>query len=171
MPTITNAMKAPPSSCGHGMRTGKACMGSTFLPNQIAIADSPVASTAAGTSPARNRPPIEILATKPMMIRFTHGGIVSAITAEQASTAAVSLTSCFVRRTAGTTMPPTAAISASLEPDTPEKKAVARMEIRFIEPRTRPNIRTSNSIRRVDMPFDSMIRPASTKKGIASSTK
>ncbi len=70
------------------------------------------------------------------------------MTAEQASTAAVSLASCSVRRTAGTTMPPTAAISASLEPDTPEKKAVARMEIRFIEPRTRPNMRTSSSMSR-----------------------
>ena len=68
-------------------------------------------------------------------------------------------------------MPPTAAMSASLEPETPEKNAVAVMVISPSPPRTRPNRRSSNSISRADMPLDSISRPASTKNGMASSTK
>ena len=101
-----------------------------------------------------NRPPIEMLATKPMMIMLMQGGIVSAITAVQASRPAASFGSWRVRRTAGMTMPPTAAMSASLEPETPEKNAVAVIVIRPRPPRTRPNMRSSSSIRRDDMPFD-----------------
>jgi hypothetical protein len=44
------------------------------------------ASAAAGTRPAMNRPPIEMLATNPRMIMLMHGGIVSAMTAAPAST-------------------------------------------------------------------------------------
>ena len=126
---------------------------------------------AAGTSPAMNKPPIEILATKPMMIMLMQGGMVSAITAEAASNPAASFGSCRVRRTAGMMIPPTAATSASFDPDTPEKNAVAVMMIKFKPPRTRPNMRNSSSISRDDMPFASISRPASTKKGIASNTK
>ena len=68
-------------------------------------------------------------------------------------------------------MPPTAAISASFDPDTPEKNAVAMIVISPSPPLTRPNMRNSNSINRDDMPFDSISNPASTKNGIASSTK
>ena len=68
-------------------------------------------------------------------------------------------------------MPPTAAMSASLEPDTPEKNAVAMMMIRLSPPRSRPNMRSSSSISRDDMPLASISRPASTKNGMASSTK
>ncbi len=112
-----------------------------------------------------------MLATKPMMIMLMQGGMVSAITAVQASRPAVSFGSCLVLRTAGMMMPPTAAMSASLEPDTPEKKAVAVMVISPSPPRTRPNMRSSSSMRRDDMPLASISSPASTKKGIASSTK
>jgi len=171
MMTITSATSAPPSSLKIGLRLAKAVRGSTCLPKITTMVASASAITTAGTMPARNSPPIEILATKPMMIMLMQGGMVSAITPEAASTAAVSFGSWPVRRTAGTTMPPTAAISASLEPDTPEKNAVARMAMRFMEPRTRPKIRTSNSIRREDMPFTSITSPASTKNGIARSTK
>ncbi len=68
-------------------------------------------------------------------------------------------------------IPPTAATSASFDPDTPEKNAVAVMMIRFNPPRTRPIMRNNSSIRRDDMPFASISSPASTKKGIASKTK
>ena len=105
-----------------------------------------------------------------MMIMLMHGGMVSAITAVQASRPAVSFGSCFVLRTAGMMMPPTAAISASLEPDTPEKNAVAVIVIRPSPPRSRPNIRSSNSMSRDDMPLASINKPASTKNGMASST-
>ena len=106
-----------------------------------------------------------------MMIMLMQGGMVSAITAVQASRPAVSFGSCLVLRTAGMMMPPTAAMSASLEPETPEKKAVAVMVIRPSPPRTRPNMRSSSSISRDDMPLDSISKPASTKNGMASSTK
>ena len=140
-------------------------------PKCIATAASAKARVAAGTRPAMNRPPMEMLATNPRMIMLMHGGMVSAMIAELASTAAASFGSWRVRCTAGMTMPPTAATSASLDPDTPEKNAVAVMMIRFKPPRRRPNMRTSSSISRDDMPFASMSRPASTKKGMASSTK
>jgi hypothetical protein len=125
----------------------------------------------AGMMPARNSPPIETLETKAKMMRLTQGGMVSAITAVQASSPAASFGSCRVRRTAGITMPPTAAMSASFEPETPEKNAVAVMVISPSPPRTRPKMRSSSSISRDDMPFDSISSPASTKNGIASSTK
>ena len=105
-----------------------------------------------------------------MMIMLMQGGIVSAITAVQASRPAVSFGSCLLRRTAGMIMPPTAAMSASLEPETPEKNAVAVMVINPRPPRKRPNIRSSSSISRDDMPLDSISSPANTKNGIASST-
>ncbi len=62
-------------------------------------------------------------------------------------------------------------MSASLEPDTPEKKAVAVMVMSPSPPRTRPKMRSRSSMRREDIPFDSISSPASTKKGMASSTK
>ena len=126
---------------------------------------------AAGTRPAMNNPPMEMLATNPMMIMLMQGGMVSAMTAEAASNPAASFGSCRVRRTAGMMIPPTAATSASFDPDTPEKKAVAVMMIRFKPPRTRPIMRNSSSISRDDMPLASISRPASTKKGIVSNTK
>src|SRR5476649_1745079 len=131
--TMIKATRAPPSKRNNGMRLGNATFGSTLRPKMTAMVARPMARNTAGTMPARNRPPNEMLATKPMMIMLMHGGMVSAITADAASTAAVSLGSWRVRRTAGTTIPPTAAISASLEPETPEKNAVARIAIRFIE--------------------------------------
>ena len=118
-----------------------------------------------------NRPPIETLATKPKMIRLMQGGMVSAITAVAASRPAASFSSCLQRRTAGIMMPPTAATSASFEPEMPEKNATAAIMIRLTPPRMRPTARTSSSISRADMPLTSISRPASTKNGIASSTK
>ncbi len=168
---MTIATSAPPSSCSIGVRFSNASSGLIFLPTMTASAARASAITAAGTSPAMNRPAIEMLATKPRMIMLMQGGIVSAITAVQASKPAASFGSWRVRRTAGMTMPPTAAMSASLEPETPEKNAVAVIVIRPRPPRTRPKMRSSSSIRRADMPFDSISRPARTKKGIARSTK
>jgi len=55
------------------------------LPNNTATPISAAAISAAGTSPAMNRPPIDRLATKPRMMRLMQGGMVSAITAEAAS--------------------------------------------------------------------------------------
>ena len=118
-----------------------------------------------------NRPPIEMLATKPKMIMLTQGGIVSAITAVAASNPAASFGSCFVLRTAGMMMPPTAAMSASFEPEIPEKNAVAMIMMTLRPPFIRPNIRNKSSISRDDMPLVSITSPASTKNGIASSTK
>jgi hypothetical protein len=69
------------------------------------------------------------------------------------------------------TMPPTAAMSAGFEPEMPENNAVAVIVIRLRPPRIRPNMRNSSSISRDDMPLDSITRPASTKNGIANSTK
>ena len=171
MATMMSATSAPPSSLSIGVRCSKASSGSILRPTITASTASASAITAAGTRPAMNKPAIEILATKPMMIMLMQGGMVSAMTAVQASRPAASLGSWRVRRTAGITMPPTAAMSASLEPDTPEKNAVAVMVIRPMPPRTRPKMRSSNSISRDDIPLDSISRPASTKKGIASKTK
>ena len=107
-------------------------------------------------------------------VQFTtvpYAGTAPAMTALLARSAAISSGSSPLWRTAGMTTPPTAAMSASLEPDTPEKNAVAVMAIRPRPPRTRPNTRSSSSISRDDMPLDSISRPASTKNGIASRTK
>src|SRR5881628_1220657 len=117
--------------------------------------------------PAMNNPLIEMLATKPKMIMLTQGGIVSAMTPEHARRPAAAFGSCLVRRTAGMMMPPTAAMSASFDPDTPEKNATATMMMRLRPPLRRPIMRTSNSMSRDDMPLDSIATPASTKNGMA----
>ena len=105
-----------------------------------------------------------------MMIMFTQGGMVSAITALHASNAAVSSGSWRARRTAGITTPPTAAMSAS-RPRHAGKAGRRENHDQTGPPRTRPKIRSSSSTSRADMPFDSISSPASTKNGTASSTK
>src|SRR5580700_3712277 len=59
------------------------------LPNRTDTPISAAAISAAGSRPAANRPPIERLATNPRMIRLMQGGMVSAITADAASSATV----------------------------------------------------------------------------------
>src|ERR1700692_4226296 len=56
------------------------------FPKMIDTAIRANAISPAGSRPATNRPPIDKLATKPRMIRLMQGGMVSAITAEAAST-------------------------------------------------------------------------------------
>src|SRR4051812_14038865 len=59
-------------------------------PKMMAIAINAAAMKADGSRPAMNKPPIDRFATKPRMIRLTQGGIVSAITAEDARSATAS---------------------------------------------------------------------------------
>ena len=53
----------------------------------------------------------------------------------------------------------------------PEKIAVAVIMMTLRPPLIRPKIRSSSSISRADIPLISITSPASTKNGIASSTK
>ena len=57
------------------------------LPRMMHSTISASAIRPAGSRPATNRPPIDRLATKPRMIRLMQGGMVSAITADAASSA------------------------------------------------------------------------------------
>ena len=162
---------APPISFSIGRGLVNTVLTSTLWPRQTATIASAVAMTTAGTMPARNSPPMDRLATNPRMIMLTHGGIVSAMIAVAAKRPVASFGSCRVLRTAGIRMPPTAATSASFDPEMPEKNAIAMTMIRLRPPRSRPNQRSRSSINRDDMPLTSMIRPASTKNGTASRTK
>ena len=103
-----------------------------------------------------NNPPIEMLATNPRMIRLMQGGMVSAITAEADNRATALPGFCFVRRAAGISTDPTAATSAIFEPEMPEKMTIDSTMTTFSPPRMRPTSRSSNSIRRTDMPFASI---------------
>ena len=84
------------------------------------------------------------------------GGIVSAITAEAASSATASPGFCRERRAAGISTEPTAATSAIFEPEMPEKMTMLSTITTFSPPRMRPTRRSSSSIRRTDMPFASI---------------
>src|ERR1700739_4309600 len=90
----------------------------------IDTAISAAAINPAGNSPATNNPPIERLATKPRLIRLMQGGIVSAITADAASSATALPGFCRDERAAGISTEPTAATSAILEPDIPENSTI-----------------------------------------------
>ena len=145
--------------------------GEVRRPMMIEAPISAAAINAEGSSPAMNSPPMERLATKPRMIRFTQGGIVSAITAEAASNATASPGFCPDLRAAGTSTEPTAAISAIFEPEMPEKITMLSTITTSSPPRMRPAPRCSREIRRTDMPFASIRYPTRMKNGTASSTK
>ena len=104
-----------------------------------------------------NSPPIERLATKPRMMRLMQGGIVSAITAEAASSATALPGFCRERRAAGISTEPTAATSAIFEPEMPENSTidVHHHDVRARRACDRP-ARCSSSIRRTDMPLASI---------------
>src|ERR1700685_22149 len=92
-----------------------------LLPKRIDTAISAKAIRPAGNRPATNNPPIDRLATKPRMIRLMQGGMVSAITAEAASSATALPGFWRERRAAGISTEPTAATHAIFEPEMPEK--------------------------------------------------
>src|SRR3977135_3292399 len=87
------------------------------FPKMIDTAISASAIRLAGNRPATNRPPIDRLATNPKMIRLMQGGMVSAITAEAASSATALPGFWRARRAAGISTEPTAATSAILDPE------------------------------------------------------
>ncbi len=103
-----------------------------------------------------NSPPIEILATKPRMMRLMQGGMVSAITAEAASNATALPGRCPDLRAAGISTEPTAATSAILEPEMPENSTMDITMTTFRPPRIWPISRCKSAIRRTDMPFASI---------------
>ena len=83
-----------------------------------------------------NSPPIEMLATKPRMMRLMQGGMVSAITAEareQRHRAARPF--CPDLRAAGISTEPTAATSAIFEPEMPENSTMDITMTTFSPPR------------------------------------
>ncbi len=123
----------------------------------MATAISASAISPAGMSPATKSPPIEILATKPRMMRLMQGGIVSAITAEAARSATALPGFCRARRAAGMSTEPTAATSAIFDPEMPEKITIASTMTTLSPPRSRPTPRCRSSIRRTDMPFASIM--------------
>ena len=105
---------------------------------------------------ATNNPPIDRLATKPRMMRLMQGGIVSAMTADAASSATAPPGFCFERRAAGISTDPTAATSAILEPEMPENSTIDITITTLRPPRIRPTARCNSSIRRTDMPLASI---------------
>jgi len=153
-PTVTTP---PTHSFALAAASSSARAGSVLrLPEMMATAIRANAISPAGISPATNRPPIDRLATKPRMIRLMQGGMVSAITAEAASSATAPPSFCLERRAAGISTEPTAATSAIFQPEMPEKMTMLSTMTRFRPPRMRPTMRSSNSIRRTDMPFASI---------------
>ena len=72
---------------------------------------------------------------------------------------------------AGSMTEPIAATSALLDPEMPENTAMATTITTLSPPRTPPQIMSRNATSRLDMPFTPITNPASTKNGIASSTK
>jgi hypothetical protein len=84
-----------------------------------------------------NSPPIDRLATKPRMIRLMQGGMVSAITAEAASSATAPPGFCRARRAAGISTEPTAATSAIFEPEMPENSTIDSTMTTLSPPRMR----------------------------------
>ncbi len=122
----------------------------------MAVTISTAAISPAGTNPAANNPPIERLVTKPRMMRLMQGGMVSAITAEAANSATAAPGSCRLRRAAGISTAPTAATSAILDPEMPEKMTMLSTMTTFSPPRSRPTPRCNSAIRRTDIPFASI---------------
>ena len=121
--------------------------------------DSTISASAispAGSRPATNSPPIDRLATKPRMMRLMQGGMVSAITADAASSATALPGFCRDRRAAGISTEPTAATSAIFEPEMPENSTIDITITTLSPPRIRPTARCSNSISRTDMPLASI---------------
>ena len=84
------------------------------------------------------------------------GGMVSAITADAASSATVEPGFCPDLRDAGTSTAPTAATSAIFEPEMPENSTIAVTITTFRPPRILPTRRCSHSISRTDMPLASI---------------
>ncbi|MFK4686113.1 hypothetical protein ABIF39_007870 [Bradyrhizobium diazoefficiens] len=82
--------------------------------------------------------------------------MVSAITADAASSATAPPGFCFERRAAGISTEPTAATSAIFEPEMPENSTIEATITTFSPPRMRPTPRCNSSIRRTDMPLASM---------------
>ncbi len=82
--------------------------------------------------------------------------MVSAITAEAASSATAPPGFWPDRRAAGISTDPTAATSAILEPEMPEKMTIDSTITTFSPPRIRPTSRSSSAISRTDMPFASI---------------
>ena len=83
------------------------------------------ASTAAGSSPPVKSAAIETLATEPITIRTTLGGMVSAIAPDAASSETSSpgfMPRAFI---SGNSTGATAAMSAALAPDIPETRYIA----------------------------------------------
>ena len=83
------------------------------------------ASTSAGIRPAVNRLAIEMPVTEPSVISTMLGGIVSAIAAEEASSATRSPSLAPRRRISGNRPGATAAMSAAFEPEMPDTSIIA----------------------------------------------
>ena len=84
------------------------------------------------------------------------GGMVSAITADAASSATAPPGFCLERRAAGISTEPTAATSAIFEPEMPENSTIDITMTTLSPPRIRPTARCSSSISRTDMPLASI---------------
>ena len=82
--------------------------------------------------------------------------MVSAITAEAASSATALPGFCLVRRAAGISTEPTAATSAIFEPEMPENSTMDMTITTLSPPRRWPTARCNSSISRTDMPLASM---------------
>ena len=146
---------APPHRPAAAFRLGPVAAAGR-LPKMMDTAISASAIRAAGSRPAMNRPPIERLATKPRMMRLMQGGMVSAITADAASSATALPGFCPDLRAAGISTEPTAATSAILEPEMPENSTIEVTMTTLRPPRMWPISRCRSAIRRTDMPLASI---------------
>ena len=125
------------------------------------------AFTKPGKKPAAKRPPIEILATTPIIIKSIEGGTIVAVPPAAASKAVAKGAGYFRFNISGIVIEPIAAVSALAEPQTPEKNIVPKTTTMPKPPRTRPTRTKDMFTIRPAIPPWPIIVPAKIKSGIA----
>ncbi len=132
---------------------------------------APAQAPAAGSSPPVNSAAIETLATEPITISTTLGGIVSAIAPEAASSETSS--PGFIPRAfiSGNSTGATAAMSAAFAPEMPDTRYIAPSSTYESPPRTWPSSEARNATIARAMPVMSIRMPRKTNSGIDSSSR
>ena len=101
------------------------------------------------------------------MIMGIEGGMITASVAELDVTAAAKATGYPFFFIAGIRIEPSAATSATAEPEISAKKSEAEIDTIARPPRMNPNTADANAMSRCEMPDEFMIAPARMKSGIA----
>ncbi len=129
------------------------------------------AFTKPGKNPAAKSPPIEMLATTPIIMRSIEGGTIVAVPPAAANRAVAKGGGYLRFNISGIVIEPIAAVSALAEPHTPEKNIVPKTTTIPKPPRTRPTSTNDMFTMRPAIPPCPIIVPAKIKRGIANSVK